>query len=62
MYRLASILYSIVGTSLAGSFVIAALVMGYDTLTPILLCAVAGAIFALPVTFFITRAILSNAR
>ena len=62
MYRLASILYSIVGTSLAGSFVIAALVMGYDTMIPILVSAVAGAVLALPVSYFITRAILANAR
>mgnify|MGYP000474680833 CR=1 FL=1 len=57
MFRLASILYSIVGTSMAGIGVIAVLTMGFDTLTPILVAAGIGAMLALPVTFAITRAI-----
>jgi hypothetical protein len=55
-------LYSIVGSSLAGTFVIAALVSGQDTLIPILVAAGAGAVVALPVSFVIARKILSNAR
>ncbi|AKS46847.1 hypothetical protein SAMN05444287_1971 [Octadecabacter temperatus] len=56
MLRLASILYSIVGSSLAGTFVIAALVTGYDTMWPILIAAVAGFVLALPLTYYVTKA------
>ena len=44
MLRLASILYSVIGSSLAGTFVIAALVTGYDTLWPILSAAALGGV------------------
>lgn len=44
MSRLASMRYSIIGTSVAGSFVIAAPVTGYDTLGPIIIAPAAGAI------------------
>ena len=50
MLRLASILYSLIATTLAGSFIIAVLTMGYGTLQPILMAAVVGAILALPVS------------
>jgi len=60
MFRLASMLYSIVGTSLAGAFIVAALTMGYDTLIPIIIAAVAGGILALPLAWLIARAILQN--
>jgi hypothetical protein len=60
MLRLASILYSIVATTLSGSFIIAALVTGYDTLTPILVAAGLGAIIAFPASYFVTKAIMAN--
>ena len=44
MLRLSSALYSIIGTSLAGSLIIASLVMGYDTATPIIIAAAIGAV------------------
>ena len=53
MIRLASVLYSIIGTSLAGSAVIAVLVMGYDTLWPILMAAAVGALVAAPISFMV---------
>ncbi|APZ55117.1 CTP synthetase [Salipiger abyssi] len=59
MLRLAGILYSLIGTTLAGSFMIAALVTGYDTLIPIVASAAAGAVVALPVTWYVARAIYS---
>jgi hypothetical protein len=62
MFRLASMLYSIVGSSMAGACVIAALVTGYDTLIPILIAAVVGAVLGLPITYLIARAILANVR
>ena len=49
MLRLAMILYSLIGTTLAGSAVIAALTMGYGTLQPILIAAALGAALAVPV-------------
>jgi len=60
MFRLASILYSIIGTTMAGSLVVFVLVIGRDTLVPILLAAGAGALLALPVTWLVTRAMMAD--
>ena len=57
MLRLASILYSLIGTTLAGSLVVVALTMGYDTLNPILIAAGVGFVAALPVTWVVAKAI-----
>jgi hypothetical protein len=59
MLRLASILYSLIATSLAGSFIIAVLTMGYGTLQPILLAAAVGAVAALPVSYLVAKKITS---
>lgn len=60
MFRLASILFAMIGTTLAGSGVIAALASGYDTLYPILIGAAIGFVLAIPATYFVTRAIVDN--
>jgi hypothetical protein len=60
MFRLASILYSLIGTTLAGTAIIAVLTAGFGTLVPIVAAAVIGALVALPVTYFVTRAIYQN--
>lgn len=60
MLRLTSILYAIVGTSLAGAFMIAALVSGYDTAKYILIAVSVGAVTAVPVSYYIARAIRAN--
>ncbi|AGI69175.1 hypothetical protein OAN307_c37160 [Octadecabacter antarcticus 307] len=60
MLRLASILYSIIATTLTGSLVIASLTMGYDTLAPILIAAGIGAVLAVPVSVVVARAIIDN--
>ena len=60
MLRLASILYSVIGTTLAGSFMIAGLTLGYDTLYPILLAVALGAVVALPITWIISKKIIDN--
>lgn len=57
MTRLMMILYSMISTALAGSFIVAALTMGYDTLNPILIAAAAGFGLALPVSWFVARQI-----
>ena len=60
MLRLASILYSIISTSLAGTAVIAVLVVGFDTLVPILVAAGIGAVVALPISWLVAREIISS--
>lgn len=60
MVRLASVLYSIVATSMAGAGVIAVLSAGYGTLGPILIAAALGAVLALPVSLMVARAILQK--
>lgn len=57
MTRLMMILYSMIGTALAGSGVVIALTTGQDTLRPILMAAAAGAILALPVSWYVARQI-----
>ncbi|SMX29400.1 hypothetical protein TRP8649_03534 [Pelagimonas phthalicica] len=59
MLRLASILYSLISTTLAGTLVIAVLTAGYGTLTPILAAAAAGFVLALPVAYLVAKAIYS---
>jgi hypothetical protein len=55
--RLMMILYSMIGTALAGSAMVLVLTMGYDTLWPIVGAAAAGAVAALPVSWMVARQI-----
>jgi hypothetical protein len=55
--RLTMILFSMIGTALAGTAIIAVLTMGYGTLWPIIGAAAAGAVLALPVSWYIAREI-----
>ena len=55
--RLTMILFSIIGTALAGTGVIAVLTMGYVTLWPILAAATVGAALGLPVSWAVARQI-----
>ena len=57
MFRLASLLFSIIGTTLAGSAIVVALTMGYDTLVPVVTAAAIGFAVALPVTWIVARKI-----
>ena len=59
MMRLASMLYSLIGTTLAGSAVVVALVIGQDTLKPIVVAAILGFVAAIPVTWAVARKITS---
>ena len=61
MMRLASILYSLISTTLAGSFIVVSLVAGYTTLNPILIAAALGFVLAVPVSWLIARQITGNA-
>lgn len=60
MFRLATILYSLIATTLAGSAVIAVLTAGFGTLVPILAAAALGAAIAVPVSWFVARAIVNG--
>jgi hypothetical protein len=60
MFRLASMLYSIIGTTLAGTLIIAVLTAGYDTLVPILIAAGVGAAVGVPVSYLVAQAITAN--
>ncbi|MBL4806327.1 MAG: CTP synthetase [Rhodobacteraceae bacterium] len=60
MLRLASILYFVVGTSLSGIFMIVALVSGYDTGKFIIIAVTVGAVVAIPVSYFVAKAIRAN--
>ena len=60
MTRLAGMLFSLIAPTLAGTFMVAALTMGYDTLQPLLIAAGVGAVIAIPATYFISKAIVEN--
>ncbi|MEN8739400.1 MAG: CTP synthetase [Phaeobacter gallaeciensis] len=55
MYRLAFILHLFIGSTLAGSAVVAALATGQDSLQLILIAAALGFIAAFPVTWLVAR-------
>ncbi len=55
MWRLASILHLFIGSTLAGSAIIAALVMGYDDMNGVLTAALAGFVLSFPVTWLVAR-------
>ncbi len=57
MFRLALILYAVIGTSLAGILMVAALTTGYDTTQPIIISAAIGFVLGLPVTWYVAKAI-----
>lgn len=59
MLRLAFTLYSMIGTTLGGMLVIAALVAGYETLIPIVAAAAAGFVVAIPAAVLIAKRITS---
>ncbi len=60
MIRLASILYSIIGTTLAGIGVIFVLTTGSDSVTAIITSVVIGAVLGLPVSYLIARKIIQG--
>lgn len=55
--RLMMILYSMIGTALAGSAVVLVLTLGHVTLWPIVGAAAVGAVLALPVSWLVARQI-----
>lgn len=59
MLRVASLLYSIISTSLAGTLVVFALVSGFVTGQVILIAAATGFLLAVPVALLIARRIVT---
>jgi len=57
MVRLAFVLYAIIATTLAGSFMVVSLVAGYDTLVPIALAAGLGFVVGIPAALAVARAL-----
>lgn len=55
MFRLALILHIFIGSTLAGSAVVVALAMGWNTLNPILIAAAFGFVAAFPVSAMVAR-------
>lgn len=60
MFRLATMLYSMISTTLAGSLIVVALVMRYDSWVELLVAAALGALIAVPASFYIAQAIVTN--
>jgi uncharacterized protein with PQ loop repeat len=55
MLQMAAIFHIFIGSTLAGVFVIAALILGYDSLTPILIAAGIGFAVSFPVTWVVAK-------
>ncbi|WP_138469757.1 hypothetical protein [Poseidonocella sp. HB161398] len=55
MLRLAALLYSLIGPTLAGTGTVIALVAGISSLAGLLLAAGAGALLALPVSWGVAK-------
>ena len=60
MFRLAFILHFVIGATLAGVGVIAALVIGQDTLQPILLSAAVGYLISFPAAWVLSKKLYNN--
>ena len=57
MLRIASLIYTIASSTLMGIFIVIALSSGYDTLKWVVIAAAVGAVVAIPVSYFIAKAI-----
>ncbi len=53
MFRLALLLFVVIGASTAGILIVAALVVGLDTRTPIVVAAAVGFAIAIPISYVV---------
>lgn len=60
--RLMFALFFVIGTSLMGGFITAALSLGMATAKPIMLAALAGFILAVPISWAVARSIVKTVR
>lgn len=61
MTRLSLVLFSIVSTTLMGVFIVVALVLGFDTLHPIVVAAALGFVAAAPASWVLAKMIAAAA-
>jgi len=54
-------MYVVLGATLAGTFMVAALTMGFDTMQPVLYSALAGFVIAIPIAWVVAKKIKENA-
>lgn len=59
MLRLASIIYTMASATLMGVFIVVALTSGFDTQNYIVIAAIVGAVVAIPVSYYVAKAINS---
>ncbi len=59
MLRLFSLLYAVIGTTMAGIVMIVALATGYDTLQYVVSAVVVGFLVGVPVTWLITKKLIN---
>lgn len=59
MLRLFSLLYAVIGTTMAGLVMVVALVTGYDTLQYIVVAVAVGFLVGVPVTWLITKKLIN---
>ena len=55
MYRLASLLFTLISSAMAGTAVIAVLVAGYVSVAAIVGAAAVGTVLAMPVSWMVAR-------
>ena len=60
MARLAFTLYALISTTLMGICIVAALASGFFTASAIIMCVVVGAVLAVPVSWFVARALYQH--
>jgi len=61
MFALTLIIHIFVGSTLAGSAIVAALVAGFDTTVPIVVAGLAGFVAGLPASWLIAKKIAPKA-
>ncbi len=57
MFKIASLIYTVASATMMGIFIIIALVSGHDTLEYVVIAAAVGAFAAMPVSYFVAKAI-----
>ncbi|MDQ2094759.1 CTP synthetase [Rhodalgimonas zhirmunskyi] len=57
MFRLAMVVHVFLGATLAGSAMVVALTMGYDTLNPLLISALVGYLISIPASWYVAKQI-----
>ena len=59
-WRLAAVLFTIVSSVTMGVLMVLALILGYDDATGVLVAVLFGLLLAMPLTYLVTRALLTT--